>query len=343
MKRYQGLGTVATYILFLSLTLLFVIPLSSCTSKKKFKVGFLHPSESRKRFVNEGRFMAAQVRELGGEAIVKGANDDEKLQLEQGYQLLEEGVSTLVICPINTNTIAPLVRAAQKQGVDVIAYIRIVNNATFTAFLATDNEYMASVWVESALRLSPKGNYVIIGGDRFDENAVLEMNAIERLLTPHVETGKVNIVFKGYTDGWNKGLAAYHIEKVANAYGDKIDAIISCNDEMADGAISVLKEMGLEGKVPVTGQDADLVGARNVVKGYQTVTFFHPSKELGVQAANLAFALYQGKRASAITPDRTFNGVAEIPTIKVQSVSITKDNVDVLIQNGLYKKGEIYE
>lgn len=341
MKRHLGFGTKATSLLFFALILTFIIPISSCTSKKKFKVGFLHPSESRKRFVNEGRFMAAQVRELGGEAIVKGANDNEKLQLEQGYQMLEEGVSTLVICPINTNTIAPLVRAAQKQGVDVIAYIRIVNNAAFTAFLATDNEYMASVWVESALSRSPKGNYVILGGDRFDENAVLEMNAIERLLKPYVESGKVNIVFKGYTDGWNKGLAAYHVGKVADAYGAKIDAIISCNDEMADGAISVLKEMGLEGKVPVTGQDADLVGARNVVNGSQSVTFFHPSKELGVQAANFAFALYQGKKASAITPDRTFNGVAEIPTIKVQSVSITKDNVDILIKNGLYKKEEI--
>lgn len=45
---------------------------------------------------------------------------------------------------------------------------------------------MASVWVESALSRSPTGNYVIIGGDRFDENAVLEMNAIERLLKPEI-------------------------------------------------------------------------------------------------------------------------------------------------------------
>lgn len=102
--------------------------------RKKFKVGFLHPSESRKRFVNEGRFMAAQVRELGGEAIVKGANDDEKLQLEQRVSAARRRCHNPCDLSHKYQHDSSLGASSAKAGVDVIIYIRIVNIATFTAF-----------------------------------------------------------------------------------------------------------------------------------------------------------------------------------------------------------------
>lgn len=325
---------------FLLLNVLFIS--SSCSNKGAFKVGFLHPSESRQRFVKEGAYFANKIKELGGNAIVKGANDDEALQLQLGYQMLDDGVSVLVICPINNNTIAPLVRDAVKRGVKVIAYNRLINNVEYDAFSTNDFVYIAQEWCADAIRLAPRGNYAIIGGDRFDKNAVGLMNNIDEILKPYVEKGEISIVYKGYTDGWNKGLAQYNITQILNAHGSDLSAIISCNDEMADGAITALKAVGLEGKVPLYGQDADKVGVVNVRDGYQRMTFFHPFKELGENTAALAYQLHLGNKAKKITTASTFNGVYNIPTIKSKSIPITKDNLDVLVKAGLYKSEDIY-
>ncbi len=320
-----------------------LIGTSSCSNNSDFKVGFLHPSESRQRFVKEGSYFANRIKQLGGEAIVKGANDDEALQLKLGYEMLDQGVSVLVVCPINNNTIAPLIRAAVKKGVKVIAYNRLINNVEYDAFSTNDFVYIAQEWCKDAITVAPKGNYAIIGGDRFDKNAVGLMSNIEESLKPYVANGDINIVFKGYIDGWNKGLAQYSVTQILSAHGEKLDAIISCNDEMADGAIAALKECGLEGKVPLYGQDADRVGVKNVREGYQRMTFFHPFKELGENTASLAYDLYKGKKTKDITTLSTFNGVVNIPTIKSKSIPITLNNLDVLVQAGLYKSEEVFQ
>lgn len=314
---------------------------SSCSNKERFKVGFLHPSESRQRFVKEGNYFANKIKELGGEAIVKGANDDEALQIQLGFQMLDEGVSVLVICPVNNNTIAPLVRDAVKRGVKVVAYNRLINNVEYDAFSTNDFVFIAQEWCKDALKIAPKGNYIIINGDRFDKNAVGLMNNIETSLKPSIENGDINIVFKGYTDGWNKGLAQFNVTQVLNAHGSEISAIISCNDEMGDGVITALKEVGLEGKVPVYGQDADRIGVKNIKEGNQRMTFFHPFKELGEATAKLAYQLHQGKKSKEFTTSSTFNGVYNIPTIKSKSIPITKENIDVLVKAGLYKSEDI--
>lgn len=329
------------FIPLLLLNLLVVF--NSCSNKGAFKVGFLHPSESRQRFVKEGSYFANRIKQLGGEAIVKGANDDEALQLKLGYEMLDEGVSVLVVCPINNNTIAPLIRTAVKRGVKVIAYNRLINNVEYDAFSTNDFVYIAQEWCKDAMKVAPKGNYAIIGGDRFDKNAVGLMTNIEEVLKPYVTNGDITVVFKGYTDGWNKGLAQYNVTQILNAYGDKLDAIISCNDEMADGAIAALRESGLEGKVPLYGQDADRVGVKNVRNGYQRMTFFHPFKELGENTASLAYDLHMGKKTKDITTLSTFNGVVNIPTIKSKSIPITLNNLDVLVQAGLYKREEVFQ
>lgn len=343
LKRYNSVLTkkYLTSSIWGTLFLSLLLFSSSCSNRGAFKVGFLHPSESRQRFVKEGIYFSNKIKELGGEAIVKGANDDEAQQLKLGYQMIDDGVSVLVICPVNNNTIAPLVRDAIKRGVKVIAYNRIINNVDYDAFSTNDVAYIANEWCSDALRVAPKGNYAIIGGDRFDKNAVVLMTNIEAALKPSVDRGDINIVYKSYTDGWSKGLAQYNTTQILNSYGSELSAIISCYDELASGAIEALKEVGLEGKVPVYGQDALLVGVHNVNDGYQRMTIFHPFKELGENAALLAHKLYLGKKPKDITNLTTFNGVYNIPTIMSKSVPITKANLDVLIKAGVYKSEDI--
>src|SRR5690606_15435883 len=72
--------------------------------------------------------------------------------------------------------------------------------------------------------------------------------------------------------------------------GGKIDAAVVANDGMAGGVIRALAEHGLAGKVPVSGQDAELRAVQDIVKGTQTVTVYKPLPKLAEEAVNMAVA-----------------------------------------------------
>src|SRR5690554_7602804 len=57
----------------------------SCSNSESYTVGYLNAASFRDRFVAEGDYMAERLRELGHETIVRTAEDDDAVQLAQGY------------------------------------------------------------------------------------------------------------------------------------------------------------------------------------------------------------------------------------------------------------------
>jgi D-xylose transport system substrate-binding protein len=324
--------------IFVTLLLAIVLlGMGSCGKNQSFTVGYLNPAENRYRFVTEGNFMKERLETLGVKTLVMHAADDDALQLEQGYKMLEQGVDALVIAPVNGNTIAPLVREAMNRGVKVIAYNRLINNVDYDLFLTGDNEDNARLFCEAALSRKPSGNYVILGGDRFDRNGFELMQHINVILEPHIKSGKINMLYSTYIEGWSRERAYFELEQVINSFGTDIDAVIACSDPMGMGAYEVLAKYGAPEGIVITGQDATLGAVRSVNQGEMTMTIYHPHQILGNQTAELVYELLSGKRGSEIANSETFNGIASIPTFKIRSIAITSDNMEKeLITTGQY-------
>jgi D-xylose transport system substrate-binding protein len=297
-----------------------------CNRSSGFKVGFLYPSKERIRFVKESNFFSERIKELGGEAIVVDADDNEALQLERGYELLED-VDLLVIAAVNGHTIAPLVREAKSRGVPVIAYNMLISNTDYDFFFSGDNDYLAELFCQSALAYKPQGNYVVLGGDRFDRNGFELKMGIDSLLKPHVAKGDVAVIYNTFIEAWSRNNAALEFEQVLQTYGDDIDAVLACNDMMADGVLTVLKKYNIERPIFISGQDADIVGVRNVYAGRQTMTVYHPAKRYGQGVAELAIDLLNGKSMKKWESGTIFNGHSSIRNFKVKSIKITADNI----------------
>lgn len=314
----------------------------SCSSSESYTVGYLNAASFRDRFVAEGDYMAERLRELGHETIVRTAEDDDAVQLAQGYELLAQGVDALVIACVNGNTIAPLVRDAQSQGVKVVAYNRLINNADYDLFMTGNNEHLAELFCTTALDAKPRGNYVILGGDRFDRNGFELMQYIESTLAPHIASGAINLLYQTYIEGWSGERSAFELQQVMDAYGTDIDAVLTCSDIMGVSAVEVLRKYGLEGKVVVTGQDADLDAVQSVQRGEMTMTVYHPHKELGYKTAELVDEMLNGKDVSALATSVTNNGFAEIATYKMPSQLVTQETIEqVLIESGKYQWSQI--
>ncbi len=314
----------------------------SCSNKENFTVGYLNPSADRYRFVTEGNYMKERLQELGINTIIADAKDDEAIQLEQGYEMLDKGVDLLVIAAVNGNTIAPLVREAKIRGVKVVAYNRLINNADYDIFVTGNNEDLAHLLCQAALTRKPNGNYVIFAGDRFDRNGFELKEHIDRILKPHVDAGRINILYETYIEGWNRQRAAFEMDQVVQSYGTNIDAVIACNDPMGIGALEVLKKYNAHNGVVITGQDATISFVQGIYDGELTMTIYHPHKTLGYQTAELVSEILKGKNAKEVANAETFNGLASIPTFKIKSVAVTRENLDeILIKSGQYTLKEV--
>ena len=85
---------------------LLVFLFNSCTEQKsELKIGFLVDSFEVARWQKDKKYFTEKVKELGAEVIVKSANGNEALQYSQALELMEQGVSVLVVvCTISNPT-----------------------------------------------------------------------------------------------------------------------------------------------------------------------------------------------------------------------------------------------
>jgi D-xylose transport system substrate-binding protein len=304
----------------------------SCSGGSNFTVGYLNPAKDRVRFVKEGDFMAERLNELGIETVISFADDNDDTQLEQGYEMLGKGVDLIVIAAVNGNTIAPLVRDAWNQGVKVIAYNRLINNSDYDLFVTGDNAEIARIFCEGALAAKPSGNYVVFAGDRFDRNGIEVKAHVDSLLKPHIDAGRINLLYESYIEGWDRQRAEFEFQQVIDAFGVNIDAVISCNDPMGLGVIDVLKKYDAQNEVFVTGQDAILESVQSIYQGGINLTVYHPHQKLGYKTAELISGILQnGKSPKNLANAETFNGTKNIPTFRMKSMGINKDNLEELV------------
>ena len=73
------------------------------------------------------------------------------------------------------------------------------------------------------------------------------------------------------------------------------------------------------------------------------MTLYHPLKESAYTAAEATIDLLKEKDLSNTINDYTFNGLSKVPTIRIESKVVTKDNInEILINSGFYTKEELY-
>ena len=83
------------------------------------------------RSVRIANLIQERAKTDGWEPVIQSANNDDKLQITQAEAMIGHGVKLLVIFPVNMDTSAALVGAAQKAGIKVIAFDRMMKNSNW--------------------------------------------------------------------------------------------------------------------------------------------------------------------------------------------------------------------
>lgn len=316
-------------------------PRESPSTAAPVRIGFSMDTLKEERWQRDKALVEQRAREVGAVLDVQVANGDDAVQTKQCENMLAKGVDVLIVAPHNGEIAASIVEAAHRKGVPVIAYDRMIRNCDVDLHVAHAQERIGEMQAQYALDRVPKGNYVLIGGAPTDYNAMILRDGQLRVLQPAIDRGDIKIISRQFAKDWRADEALRITEDAILRTGKKIDAIIASNDGTAGGAIPALQAAKLDGKVLVTGLDAQKDAVQRVVRGQQTMTIYTPIQPLAFSAVDAAVKLARKEPVDA--PQRINNGKRDVPTILHEAIVVDASNVrDTIIKDGYHKAEEIY-
>ena len=280
--------------------------------------------------------LSERVAELDGELLTSDARSSSSQQASDIEGLLSRGIDVLMIVAWDSEAILPSVQRAVDEGIPVIAYERQIEHPDvfYTAFNPVE---VGRIQAEAVVEAQPTGRYAIIAGSPQDQYAHYVLEGQHAVLDPLVESGDIEIVAEQWTDGWLPDNAQRDMEQILTAEGDDVDAVVAANDGTAGGVVAALAAVGLDGTVPVSGQDGDIAALNRIARGTQTVTAWKDARELGRVGADVAAQLAVGTAfedvEGAQTWDRGPKGVAQSAVV-LPPVGVTADNLDAVLDAG---------
>ena len=306
---------------------------------KNPKIGFSIDDLRLERWARDRDYFVAAAEKQGAKVFVQSADASEQRQIAQIENLISRGVDVLVIVPYNATVLNNAVKEAKKAKIKVVLYDRLILNADIDAYISFDNKAVGEMQAQGVVAVKPKGNYYLLGGAPTDNNAKVLREGQMKVLQPLIDKGDIKVVGKQWTKDWSASEALSIVENALTANGNKIDAVVASNDATAGGAIQALAAQKLSGKVPVSGQDADLAAVKRVIAGTQAMTVYKPLKVIATEAARLSVKLV---RNEAPAYNSTYqNGMKNVNTLLLAPVALTKANVNVLVDDGFYTKAQL--
>jgi len=266
--------------------------------------------------------------------------------------MINDGVKVLIIASINSESGGTVAQKANAQGIPTIDYDRLNLGGSSEYYVSFDNVKVGELQgqgMADALKDAPDGaNIIEIEGAPTDNNATLFAKGQRNILDPLYESGKFKLVQSQPIEDWDNQVGGTTFENILTGNGTKVDGVVAANDGLASAVITVLKKYQLNGKVPVTGQDATADGLKSILSGDQYMTVFKPIKLEAEATAKLAAALAKGgdagKADAAKIATQTENdpvGKREVPSVLLEPFLITKDEVKRVIDEGYVKAEEV--
>jgi D-xylose transport system substrate-binding protein len=271
------------------------------------KIAFLMPDEGSTRYEQHDRpGFVAEMKKLcaGCTVLYQNADSDASKQQQQFNSVISQGAKAIVIDPVDSTAAASLVKQAQSQGVKVIAYDRPIPSAKVDYYVSFNNEQIGKTIAQSLVKdLKAKGVSPSSGG-------LLEVNgsptdAAAGLIKKGVHEGLAGSGFTTLaeydTPSWDPAKAQSWVSGQISRFPKKIVGVVAANDGTGGAAIAAFKAAGVDPVPPVTGNDATIAGLQLIIAGDQYNTISKPSEIVAAAAANVAYALLNGKTPKADT------------------------------------------
>ncbi len=321
----------------------------SSGSDSKGKVGVILPDattsprwENNDRPSLEAAFKAAGV----GSDIQNAQGDTAKFgTICDG--MINAGVDVLMITNLDSDSGSACLKKAASAGIQTIDYDRLTLGGGAAFYVSFDNVVVGQLMGDGLKKClddagKTKANIVFVNGDPTDNNAALFKEGYQKALQPSIDSGDYKLV-GDQTGFWDATKAGNAFEQMYTDNNGNIDGVVSANDTMAGGIVAILAKNKLDGKVPVTGQDASVEGLQRVLAGTQCMTVYKNTNLEAKAASDLAIALIKGTDTASMATSTVKDSVTgkDVPSAFATPEAIFKDGVAKVISDGFQKKEDI--
>jgi D-xylose transport system substrate-binding protein len=320
---------------------------TSTTAAKKGKIGVILPdSKSSARWETADRKYLGDAFKAAGIAYdIQNAQGDKNAFQTIADQMITNGATVLVIVNLDSGSGKAVLDKAKAQGVATIDYDRLTLGGSAQYYVSFDNTAVGKLQGEGLAKCltdnkASKPVIAELNGAPTDNNATLFKNGYDGVLKPKYDSGDYIKGPDQSVPDWDNVQAGTIFEQMLTK-DKKIAGVLAANDGLGNAAISVLKKQKLNGKVPVTGQDATVQGLQNILAGDQCMTVYKPIKEEADTTSKLAIGLANGQKGETNGTTKDTVGNRDVPSVLLQPKAIYKDNVKDVVTDGFVTKAEL--
>ncbi len=318
---------------------------SSSSGSATGKVGVILPdSKSSVRWETQDRPNLQKAFDAAGlESIIQNAEGSPDTYGQLCDQMISEGVKVLIATDLDPDSGKACIDKAKAAGVAVIDYDRLTLGGGADYYVSFDNVKVGELQGQGLIdclqgRGVKSGNIAFIDGAATDNNATLFKQGYEQVIK---DDGSYDVV-ADQTGNWDPDTAGKVFDQMYAAHPDLV-GLVTANDGMAGGVIARQKVAGVEGKIPVTGQDATAEGLANVLQGYQCGTVFKDTSLEAKAASDLAIAIINGDDTAAIATATVNDSELgkDVPSVLATPVWVTADQVQTVVDAGQANAADI--
>ncbi len=283
------------FMIALSTVVLVLVLSSAVFAQDTFKVGYAcnNFNDTFQTFIED--HARAYAEKEGVEFVYSDGGEDILKQQDQINAFIAEGVDALIVVPIDTSAVEPIIEAAQKAGIPLV----FVNRNPFSDldpedypenvyYVGSEESEAGKFQAEYAVELlgeKEEIGYAILVGILSNQGAIARTQGNKDALK---EMGNYKLLAELNGD-WQRDQGMTITENWLTAYGDELKLILSNNDEMALGAVEATEAAGRE-DIIIMGVDLIPDAKQAIIDGRLDASVMQDGKGQGEGAMKVALA-----------------------------------------------------
>ncbi|NMB94812.1 MAG: sugar ABC transporter substrate-binding protein [Flexilinea flocculi] len=235
------------------------------------------------------------------------AGEDVIKQQDQIKAFISEGVDALVVVPVDTSAMDPIIKLAAEAKIPLVFVNRnpfaglkaeeIPANTYYVGSESIDAGIFQAEYLVKKLGEDAKAGYAILVGMLSNEAAVARTEGNKQVLNKY--PGYKLLAEKN--GDWQRDQGMSITENWITAFGDELKAILANNDEMALGAIEALEAAKIKDKVIVMGVDLIDDAKVAIKEGRLDASVLQDGKGQGEGGMKIAMQVLAGEKVDPIT------------------------------------------
>lgn len=230
-------------------------------------------------------------------------------QVEQIGKMLDEGISVLILTPVDSDGLTDILKRARQQGVKVIVVDSNVSDEQLVDCTIVSDNYRAGCLLGDYLLQNKENSKVVI---LTHEAAASGRERVQGFLDTIKGHEGIEVVEEVPCEGQLE-IAMPQMEKLIEQ-GKEFDSVFCLNDPSSLGAAAALETKGLLDKVDIYGIDASPDAKQLIYEGKMRASVAQFPSRIGEEAANAIYDLLEGKEVKSY--------------ISVPVELVTKENVE---------------